>query len=407
LKAKLLAWADNTHAGLAKYLREEWLCGDNEQMWSRAFVPRIQEHACFTNNFIEAWHKLLKSKALQNKNNRRLDLLLDTLITTMHQILWRGLYGKDTEKLRKKIGEVVKLAGGHLSSVVTASPFNNRTEGRCMVKFGGKSFEVSLRGLFGDGPHCSCVSSDCCLCVHIIIAILANGYTFSELHEFGFNGAKQDMLYKTFRGTSDEDVSSTVSLVPGRDCKVESPEDVAFTMSAGDRQLYTDAIQYLEQALTSLRQLPNSVRRSVESRVWHRFREGMHGTELIRRDLANERITTITNTSRLPKVRSIGRPKLPAKRAHVVESDTLHSVLAAGLTSGVARLSDGKCKNEVSIGDWQHARFIISRSPAGNISSLTLHQLANVCRGLRLSVSGNKPDLITRIQDYDAAQPPH
>jgi len=45
LKVKLLAWADNTHSGLAKYFRDEWLCGDNEQMWSRAFAPRIQEHA--------------------------------------------------------------------------------------------------------------------------------------------------------------------------------------------------------------------------------------------------------------------------------------------------------------------------------------------------------------------------
>ena len=114
------------------------------------------------------------------------------------QLLWRGLYSRDTSKLRKKLGQVISVAAEHLSSVVNEAEFTDRDAGQALIRFGGSLYQVSLRGMFSDGPHCTCTARESTLCIHIMIAILSHAYTFEELQAFGFNGLGLDMLFKTF-----------------------------------------------------------------------------------------------------------------------------------------------------------------------------------------------------------------
>ncbi|KAJ7306159.1 hypothetical protein DFH08DRAFT_622790, partial [Mycena albidolilacea] len=64
------------------YLKQYWMPAHVVRMWSAVHrKDRTIFECCDTNMLIEAWHHVLKSKFLQGKRNRRLDLLLSKLLT--------------------------------------------------------------------------------------------------------------------------------------------------------------------------------------------------------------------------------------------------------------------------------------------------------------------------------------
>ena len=146
LKDQFLCWAEQKHKGLWMYMKTEWFSDRFLKMWSRAFVPQLGDYVSFVNNFIEAWHKLLKSIALVNKHNRRLDQLIHVLIVNMEKLLYRALHGHDLTKLRNKMTPVRAIAMENLPSVQPEHAFSDIPDGKCAVLFGGETFLVSLRG---------------------------------------------------------------------------------------------------------------------------------------------------------------------------------------------------------------------------------------------------------------------
>ena len=203
LKSEFLSWADVKHKGLAAYFRKEWFSVRFNKMWSRAFVTQIGDYVTFVNNYIESWHKLLKSIALGNKHNRRLDHLLYVLVVLMEKLLHRALHGYNLSKLRQKMTPIVNLAFENIDNALPDHEFSDVPDGKCAVSVGAETYFVNLRGQEGwnDGPHCSCESAETMLCIHIIICVLANNYSFDELKGFGFAGSQTDMLYKTLRAS--------------------------------------------------------------------------------------------------------------------------------------------------------------------------------------------------------------
>ena len=71
LKVKFLTWAEAKHKPLADYFKKEWFSAKFGKMWGLRSLRGFRQYS----NFIEAWHKLLKSVTLVNKHNRRIDKL--------------------------------------------------------------------------------------------------------------------------------------------------------------------------------------------------------------------------------------------------------------------------------------------------------------------------------------------
>eukprot|EP00808_Paulinella_micropora_P014170 g76205.t1 len=55
--------------------KNEWFTCFWAERWQRCYVPRIHDFVFFTNNYIESWQRILKTLALRNKKNRRLESL--------------------------------------------------------------------------------------------------------------------------------------------------------------------------------------------------------------------------------------------------------------------------------------------------------------------------------------------
>ncbi|KAJ7141811.1 hypothetical protein C8R46DRAFT_1200578 [Mycena filopes] len=69
-------------AAFINYLNQYWMSDRVVRMWSAVYrKDRTLFENCDTNMLIEAWHHILKWKFLHGKRNRRLDHLLNTLLT--------------------------------------------------------------------------------------------------------------------------------------------------------------------------------------------------------------------------------------------------------------------------------------------------------------------------------------
>ncbi|KAJ7900501.1 hypothetical protein B0H13DRAFT_1622372, partial [Mycena leptocephala] len=69
-------------SSFVNYLTQYWMPERVVRMWSAVYrTARTIFEDCDTNMPIEAWHHVLKGKFLQGKRNRRLNHLLNTLLT--------------------------------------------------------------------------------------------------------------------------------------------------------------------------------------------------------------------------------------------------------------------------------------------------------------------------------------
>jgi hypothetical protein len=90
LKPQHVAYApgDEECNSFEDYLTTYWFSDPWKQTWSLAFFARVGDITMsFTNNFLESWHRILKSTALGDTANRRVDTLVRVLVVDMRTLL--------------------------------------------------------------------------------------------------------------------------------------------------------------------------------------------------------------------------------------------------------------------------------------------------------------------------------
>eukprot|EP00808_Paulinella_micropora_P019750 g8962.t1 len=188
-------------------MEKEWFTGFWSARWQKSNVPRdIKDFLFYTNNFIEAWHKVLKTLALRNKKNKRLDLLHMVCVERMQRICARAMYDVDLTKERKRMFHTVDLTTRVYGKdhLLYEDPDTDSQEGIYFAQFGTNIFTVRLGGEFGDGPTCTCKDPDPWLCLHIIIVYYDARvyYTAEQWSDWGWQGNQDDRVYLTLRGMS-------------------------------------------------------------------------------------------------------------------------------------------------------------------------------------------------------------
>ena len=372
---------------------------------------RTSDIIAFTNNLIEAWHKLLKSKGLKNKKNRRADILILTLVENMEQILWRALHHRNDWKLRQIFGPLVTDACSRMSSAIVRG--GDRVNGVFRVTYGKDVYDVHLRGFFGDGPFCSCLARESHLCVHIMIVILGQVYSVPELLDFAFvgepDGRLNDLLFRTYRGQGPDGAVpielEPVSILNDQAEHVASGEAAADPLNHDEQQRYVQVLEGMQAMFQQWRQLQPRTRQNLRGRMWQQFRGYMSENDLNRRTL------TGSTVSKLPRVRrGFGgrRQRHGQIRTHStalrswLTHDAQHSRAAAGspLPTNIRGINKP---------DHLMARRCIEEwsKPDGDMKRLKKWQLQVVCKGLGLTYSGfGNADLILKIANHDANKPP-
>eukprot|EP00808_Paulinella_micropora_P012817 g4646.t1 len=140
--------------------------------WKMCNIPHdIKDFLFYTNNFIEAWHKVLKTLALRNKKNKCLDLFHMVCVERMQRICARAMHDVDLTKEWKRMFHIVDLA------------------------------TLRLGGDFGDGPTSTCKDPNPLLSLHIIIVYYDAQvyYTAEQSSDWGLQGNQDDRLYLTLR----------------------------------------------------------------------------------------------------------------------------------------------------------------------------------------------------------------
>jgi hypothetical protein len=416
--AVFLNWLQGRHPGLFKYFKEEWFCDGFRTMWSRCFISMTGDTIAFTNNFIEAWHKLLKTKGFKNKRNRRLDVLFDVLVVDMEIILFRALYHCDDFKNRVKFGKLMVIAKDRLNAILDGG---NRETGVWQVRFGSSIFDVCLKGYFLDGPYCSCVSAESSLCVHILIVILAAGYSLIELLGFGFVGTVETpltrILSRTFRGTS----LNSGKVGEGTDptpTETVTGQGLGMELDAKDQALFVEVLTRLNAAFDPWRQLTPGGRVRMRHAVWNHFRGLLTEGDVKQRTLHdNISRQNGAQVNRLPRMRGFAHKSSKAKAS----STCTHPTVLLSYLTGEAALDSSSIRprpasnvkhgklpadvKDIKKGDELLARRCLGvwAGPAGNWrAKFTVKQLQIILKGLGQTYSGmSRPALIEKLERHD------
>jgi len=334
----------------------------------------------------------------------------------MLHTLHRALFHVDDQKMRVKIGALLKVAATRFQTALSGG---NREAGEWQVTFGQDVFSVRLRGFYSDGPYCSCVSPESHLCLHILIVILGGAYTLSELLDFGFYGTLESglnqILFRTCRGAEspgdleDHGPSSVVEHVDG----VESVE-----VSDDEQKFYFDMLGGLSAAFEHWRRLQPASRERLRPHVWSQFRSLLEAKDVKRRTLQGQVIAT---SSRLPVLGSGFRGRRGRHGNARVHSVTLQSV---AVSETVARRHESKTvtarkererkelKDVKVLGDIEpFDRLMAQRlrdfwGGTRGLNNLSVRQLQILCKGYGYGRSGTLLELRQRILFYDSVRHP-
>ncbi|EIE84655.1 hypothetical protein RO3G_09365 [Rhizopus delemar RA 99-880] len=110
-----------------EYFEDKWLALDGYKRWSAAYV--IEEHQNMrTNNYIESWHKQLKSVYLKRIKNRRLDRLIFILVNEVENDMKLeearvssevGKMGPETRNRRKREMIAAAIPDDRMKEMIT------------------------------------------------------------------------------------------------------------------------------------------------------------------------------------------------------------------------------------------------------------------------------------------------